>query len=322
MHRWAETTGGKFGVGSPEYVNAAHFAAQFANNQAGHIPDMLQSSEFQRLARNVLFAPKWLQSRMRLSAGAAGELTDVLTGELDPRNAAYLQAKVRQAVLAVGLTYAASKMMTGQAPQFNERNSKFYAKSGISNGRGSEFGVDMPGWWQDDSRMFNAPFQYAAGKLNPLLRVAGETVNGRDWKGRSMSGAETAENALNGLGGPVGQAVTIGARALTGGGPSVRSGLDAASALTGAGSFAALPRAFDVSVGNVAKRLLEQAGVPASDDRVYDLSRVLRANAYRGKLIDRSVLDRLAYERRTLEEQRPLTALWMRSKQALRNLVH
>ena len=42
---------------------------------------------------------------------------------------------------------------------------------------------------------------------------------------------------------------------------------------------------------------------------------------YRGKMVDRAVLNRLAYERRTLEEQRPLTALWMRGKQVLRNLT-
>ncbi len=322
LSRWADQTGGKFGVGSPEYVQAARGAAQFANDQMGKIPDMLQSGEFQRLARNVLFAPKWLQTRMRLSAGAMGELTDVLTGELSPRNAAYLQAKVRQAVIGVGGTYLLSKALTGQAPEFNERNSKFYAKTGISNGRGSDFGVDMLGWYQDDSRLFNAPFQYAAGKLNPLLRVTGETISGRDWAGRSMTGAERVENAINGLGGPVGQAVTMGARALSGGEANVRSGLDATSALTGAGTFAAMPRAFDVTIGNVAKRLLQQSAVPASDDRIFELSRILRQNAYRGRgLVDKSALEYLAYQRRTAEEQRPLSTLFERGKQALRALA-
>lgn len=335
MHGWAERTGGKFLPSSPEYGNAARAAADFSNTVAGRIPQELTNPSLARMMRFAMFSPQWTSTRLALIAHAAGELGDIVAGKLDPRDAAYLPFKMRQLAWGIAITWLGSKLMSGNEPQFNPNSSKFYMRTGLRNARGQEIGLDVIGWWETDLQAFNHPLNFMFNRLNPLVKIAGETIQGRDYLGREMTFGQTIGNVISSFGAGAALPVSvagIATRAISG--PPIRGGelLQMASQSSGAFNVATLPRPMDAAIGKFAKKILIRQNIPATNDNVFQLSRILRANILAGRdMVDNQVVNWLSYYKRADRIKNPLSsaigrgppigeefqALWQESRRVL-----
>lgn len=308
MLDWAERTGGRYLVGSPEYAQAARSAAEFANKQMGLTEPLIRSAGFSSLLRRIFFAPNWMMSRISLMTNAYGQAADVLEGRINPLNAAYLQQRVRMLAVGAALTYAGSRALSGQDPEFNEKTQKFYMRTGQVNPQtGRELGIDLLGWWQDDTKAMNNPMSYLVGKLNPLISLAGDVFSGRDFAGRELSAPEQITNIINST--PIGSAVGAAGAAASGNQADL---LKNSARLLGAGGASALPRPMDATIGALAQRLLTEQNIPATDDRTRELALLLRGNILKGRpLISTEVMYLLANDRR---QQGAGSALWMEAR--------
>lgn len=323
MAQWAEQTGGRFGKETAEYATAAQRAADFANTTLGKVPGHLTSPDMARWMRLVMFSPKWTLTRMALISHAAGEVSDMMEGRLNFRDAWYTHLKMRQVAVGAGLTYLISKALTGQAPEFNPNTEKFYAHTGWRNVKGQEMGVDLTGWWQADLKMFNHPFDYIAGRLNPMLDVGYETIHSRDYLGRDMTTGQTIENIVNSLG-PLGDIPQAVGRAASGS-LTPGSALQSISGLAATGNVATLPVPMDVALAKMAKKILIAQGLTASNDNIWQLSRIMRANVLYGQsIIDGQVINYLAYQRRNEQMKSGIATgydhLWQHARSVIRNL--
>jgi len=325
MSKWTDRTGGKFLEGSAEFTAQARKAADFSNTVAGRVPRDLQDPELARGMRLLMFSPQWTMGRLSILANAAGEAGQIAAGTINPRDAMYLPFKMRQLAWGVALTYLGSKIMSGKAPQFNEKSLKFYMRTGLRDPNGREIGLDLIGWWQDDLKLFSDPFNYMLSRANPAFKVIGETLTGRDYLGRQMTPGQRVGNLLQSFGPPteiLSDAVRVG-QAATGGRP-IRGaeGLQMASRVLATARTATLDRPMDASIAKFAKRLLIGQGVPANDDNIFELSRLLRGNALSQKsLIDGRVINYLAYKRRNESIKHPaktaLETLWQEARRTL-----
>lgn len=298
MLAWAERTGGKFGKDTAEYRAAAQAAGEYANTVMGKLPGYLTDPALARGMRLLMFSPKWTTTRIGLIAHASGELSDMMEGKLNGRDPVYLKLKLRQVALTIGLTYGLSKLMSGEDPQFNPNTDKFYARTGMKNAKGQEMGLDLTGWWQQDLKMFNHPMNFIAGRLNPVLNVAAETITGRDYLGREMTPGQSIENIIGSFG-PLAQIPEAIGRVA--GGLPMTSGeaLKIGSGMAATGNVATLPTPADVAISRFAKKLLVQQGLVATSDNVFQLSKILRANILYGQdVVDGQVINYLAYQRR------------------------
>lgn len=323
MAQWAEQTAGKFGKETAEYTAAARRAADFANTALGKTPGHLTSPDMARWMRLVMFSPKWTMTRMALISHAAGEVSDMLEGRLNFRDAWYVHMKMRQVALTAGLTYLISHALTGHGPEFNPNTSKFYARTGWRNAKGQEVGIDLTGWWQADLKMFNHPFDFIAGRLNPMLNVGYETITSRDYLGRDMTTGQTIENIVNSLG-PIGEIPQAIGRAAAGS-LTPGSALQSLSGLSATGNVATLPVPMDVALAKMAKKMLIAQGLTASNDNIWQLSRIMRANMLYGQpLVDGQVINYLAYQRRNERMKAGIGTgfdhLWQHARSVIRNL--
>lgn len=313
MSNWAEQTGGKFLPGSAEYKVAARQAADFGNTVAGRIPQELTNPKLARLMRFALFSPQWTMTRIQLTASAAGDLAAIADGTLDPRHSSYLPFKLRQLAWGVAITAIGSELMSGKAPAFNPNNSKFYMNTGMRNSKGQEIGVDLIGWWETDLQVFNHPWNFIANRLNPALRVAQETIQGRDYQGREMTTGQKIGNIASSLGAGfislIGAPLGLAARAANGppltGSDLVQAGFRA----SGVGATSTLPRAIDLATAKMSKKLLVRQGIPATDDNIFRLSILLKQNLNSGRnLIDGRVIDFLSYYKRSEMLRNPISS--------------
>lgn len=322
MYKWTERTGGKFLEGSPEFTAAARNAADFSNTIAGRVPHLLQEPELARGMRLVMFSPQWTTSRLSILANAAGEASEILNGHIANKDPLYLKFKMRQLGAGIVLTYLGSKLMSGKAPQFQPNSSKFYMRTGLHDANGKEIGLDVVGWWQDDVRLTNDPFGYFGSRLNPMLRLAGEQLTGRDYLGNKMTPGQRVSDILTSFG-PLPEvaadAVRVG-QAVTGGRPihgaeALQMGTRAVATFR----TSTLPRPIDAVVGRFAKKLLIKQGIPATDEDIYELSKLIRGNVLANReLIDGRVVNYLAYRRRGESIRHPAaTAIWQEARRVL-----
>jgi len=321
MREWTEATKGTYLPGSLEYKAAARKAANFGNLVAGRIPQDLVDPTLARRLRLILFSPQWTMSRIALTANAAGELGQIATGRLNPRDAMYLPFKIRQVLWGAAVTYLGSKILSGKEPEFNPNTAKFYMRTGWKGANGKEVGLDLLGWWQTDLQALNHPFNYIGNRLNPAIKTGYETVTGHDAFGRSMSPSQNIANIFSSLG-PLPEAFSMAARVLRPG-PKISKGemLQAGSRLLAAGNVASLPRPMDVAIDRMARKLLRNQKLPQNDENVFDLSRILRSNLLNGKeLFDNRVMTLLAYKKRGFRASQPgaaaLESLWQTTRRA------
>lgn len=318
MLLWSRRTEGKFLPGSVEYTTAARAASDFANRVMGKVPDLLQDPAAAFFSRQLLFSPSWLRTRMSLTAHAAGDVQKILAGEINPRDAVYLQYKIRQVMLGAAMTYAISWLWTGKAPQFNPNTSKFYARTGIKDRKGREQGVDVIGWWQDDVKLFSDPFSFIRGRVAPQWKVVGSTINGRDEFGRPIQGAEKLEGIINSFG-PIPEMITGGIQAAQHGGLNGAEALRVGSGAAAVGNVSSLPKPIDAAIGKIAGKLLRQAGLPDDSDAVWELSRMMRQNfSQSGSLYGEDVASWLAYKRRDSKHGHYIRPLWNEMRHLLR----
>jgi hypothetical protein len=322
MYKWTERTGGKFLEGSAEFTAAARNAADFSNTISGRVPQLLQEPELARGMRLLMFSPQWTMTRMSMLANAAGEANEIMNGRLNNKDPLYLKFKLRQLFWGAALTAVGSKIMSGKWPVFDPNNSRFYMRTGYRDPNGREMGLDVIGWWQDDVRLFNAPFNYMYNRLNPALRLTQEIISGRDYLGRAMTPGQRVGTILTSFG-PLPEIASDVYRlgqAASGGRP-IRGaeGIQMLSRSAAAFRTATLPRPMDAVVGKFAKKLLLKQGIPATDEDIYELSKLLRGNLLANKdMIDGRVINYLAYRRRGEVIKHPAaTALWQEARRVL-----
>lgn len=327
MKRWSDVAvrklvkgSNKYLPGSPEYRDAARRAAQFANNVVGKLPTEMQNPAVARAMRLTLFSPQWSLTRISLTAHAGGELGDVVAGKLPMHDAMYLRFKTRQLLALVGVTWAGSRLISGKDPEFNPNTNKFYMQTGLKTDTGRKLGVDLAGWWQDDIKFFNVPDQFLLARLNPSFRVVGETIEGRDFTGRRMTGMQRVENLIRSFG-PPGETLELLAR-LQAGGMRPAEAVQRISNVLATGNVSSLPRPLDVAISRYAKRLLQRVGIPANDSNVFDLSRLIRSNYLMGRdLLDDNVMRFVAYRRRSTKIRQPLDWFFHETKEAIGDLI-
>lgn len=331
MANWADKTGGKFLPKSPEYIAAARRSADYANTIAGKMPQELIDPTLARRMRLLLFSPQWTMSRIALTAHAAGELGEIAAGRLDPSQAMYLPFKMRQLAWGIALTYAGSKLLSGKEPEFNPNTSKFYMRTGLRGANGREVGIDLLGWWQQDLQQFSHPMDYISSKLNPVLKIAGETISGRDYLGREMTTGQKITNIFRSFG-PPSELTDLAIRELQGAfpggapGPTAGERLQRISGILATGNVASLPRPVDVTIGKLAGKLLAGQHLPVTSDNIFELSRLLRSNILSGNsIIDGRVITYLSYKRRAYQTKEPIGAatgaatdyLWQQGRRVL-----
>jgi len=320
MKRWAQTTGHKFIKGSPEYAAAARRSADFANRLMGKVPTEMQNPNLARTLRLVLFSPSWSITRMSVTAHAAGELGDMVAGKIAFNDALNLRFKMRQLLAAVAVTWVGSKLLSGKEPVYNPNTIKYYMQTKMRTATGRKMGIDLIGWWQDDLKFFNSPDKFFMSRLNPSVRAVGETFDGRDFVGRKMTNAQRIENLLRSFGPPA-EAVELAVRA-TQGDMKAAELVRRISGVAATGNVSALPRPMDVAISEQATQLLKRSNIPANDDHVYELVRLMRGNMMMGQpMIDQSVMNYLAYRRRASKRDEPLVHLYYEAREAIASLL-
>ncbi len=297
MRDWTERNAGKFG--ETEYIAEARRVADFANTVAGKVPQTLTDPRLAQGMRLLMFSPQWTGTRMAMWAHAAGEVSDIIDGKLNPRDALYLPMKMRQLAWGIGLTYVGSMLLSGKPPEFNPNNTRFYMNTGSKDSKGRQIGVDLTGWWQDEFRFFNHPFDFMMNRANPVFKIGVETLEGRDYLGRPMTTGQTIGNIISSVGPPAQIAADI---AKIASGQHIASGdvWRMASRTLATGNVAALPPAMDVMLAKYAKKILINQGVPASSDYIYELAQRMRSNLLSGReLIDEGTVRLLAAHKRS-----------------------
>jgi hypothetical protein len=297
MRDWTERNAGKFG--GPEYLAEARRVADFANTVAGKVPQTLTDPRLAQGMRLLMFSPQWTGTRMAMWAHAAGEVSDMIDGKLNPRDALYLPMKMRQLAWGIGLTYAGSMLLSGKPPEFNPNNSRFYMNTGSRDARGRQIGVDLTGWWQDEFRFFNHPLDFLMNRVNPVLKVGVETLQSRDYLGRPMTTGQSIGNIISSFGPPAqiaGDVAKLARGQRIGGGDVWQM----ASRALATGNVAALPPAMDVMMAKYAKKILINQGIPATSDYVYELAQRMRSNLINGReLVDEGTVQLLAAHKRS-----------------------
>jgi len=210
---------------------------------------------------------------------------------------------MRQLAWGIAITYVGSMLLSGKPPQFNPNNTRFYMNTGSRDARGREIGVDLTGWWQDEFRAFNHPFDFLMNRLNPVLKVVGNTLEGRDYLGRPMTTGQSIANIINSFGPPAQAAsdVVRVARAAAGGQRIAAGDIwQMASRTLATGNVAVLPPAMNATLAKYARKILINQGIPASSDRIYELAQRMRANLIAGRdLIDEGTVTLLAARKRS-----------------------
>lgn len=306
---------------------------KYANDVAGRVPTWFRSPTASKFMGRVFLAPQWLETRWNMMRG--GLIDDpgaVLNGGLAPGDALYAKFKLRQLAIVAGGTAALSYALSGQPPVFNPQTGKFYAKTGLQDQNGNDLGFDPWGWGQEELTLFGSqspfwPASYLNRKTSPLLNIATQLKFGRDFRGRELSPMETLENAAQNLGG-LAQGAEFG----------LKTGLDASQGqlptpggvargvaqTVGLGGFSTLPSDQQVALSAYAAKVLQQYGVPANGERVWNLTRLMMSDARRtgGKTAFGYLSGSyVANEQRQLQSRSPVSWLWNHLKQGFSQLV-
>lgn len=325
MHNWTERTGGKFAEGTPEFRAAARTAADNANLKMGKSLQMLKDPGLVYMLRNIFFAPQWMESRIRITMASLGEFRGVATGQIPLSEVKMLPDKIRGLLIGATFTYIASRLWSGQAPQFNPNNSKFYIRTGVYDANKREVGVDLAGWYADDIKLFSDPAKYFMNRLSPMIQIVHTGISGRDAFGRSIGGLELADQTINELG-PAGSMVDAAARFGLQGQVTGADAIKGVLSSSDIGSSASLPKPADLKLQMMAYRVLQKYNLPTDDDHIYELQQMIGSNIRRGKEpLDDAVQTYLAYQRRSYQRQMPKSAavryLWRQTQNNLRDLA-
>ncbi len=325
MHNWTERTGGQFAEGTPEFTAAARAAADRGALKMGKSLQMLKDPGLTYMLRNIFFAPQWMGSRIRFTAAALGEFREIASGQLPLQDAKLLPDKVRSLLIGATFTYIASMLWSGQPPKFNPTNSKFYIRTGVYDQNKREVGVDVAGWYADDIKLMSDPTKFFMNRLSPMLQVAHTAISGRDAFGRSIGGIELLDQASNEFG-PTGSMADAAARALSGSGTTGANAIKGFLGSSDLGSSASLPNVSDLRLQGMAHRVLQKAGLPTDDDRIYELQQMIGSNVRNGKpALAGAVMTWLAYQRQSYERQFPKPAgiryLFRSTQNVLRDLA-
>lgn len=319
--------------GSAAWDQNMNRIGRYANDVAGRVPNWFRSPAASKFMGRVFLAPQWLESRWNLmQKGLVGDPGQMLNGGLPASDALYGKFKLRQLAIAAAGTAALSYALSGQAPVFNPQTSKFYAKTGMTDDRGNDIGFDPWGWGQDELQLFGSqsplwPLAYLNRKTAPLVNIATELKYGRDFRGRELSTPEAVENAASNLGG-IAQGLEYGAKtalnAAQGTSPDLPGLVRGGAATAGLGGFATLQSDQQVALAAQAAKLLQQYGVPANGERVWNLTRLMLSDARRsggrngfGYLSGSYI----ANEQRQLQGNHPFSWLWNHLTSGFANLV-
>lgn len=316
MLKWTKRTNGRFPIGSSEYEAAARRAGQFGDTVAGKLPELLQDPKMAAAMRTVLFSPAWTRTRISVVMKSAGELQDIATGELNPRDAMYLPYKLRAVAFGAAFTWALSKLWGKEDPQFNPNTTKLYARTGLYDDRGRELGVDLVGWWQDDIKMFTDPLMFFEHRLSPPLRAITQGINKRDAFGNDLSYAENLENIFRQFG-PL-TTIPDAIMKTASGHMSSREAVKQGSEFLAVGNVSSLPKMSDVVIARMAEKVITSSGLPATRSNVFDLTQMMKQNhKMSGQLVGNNIKSWLAYKRRSYPEHHPIASLWYSGKRLL-----
>lgn len=316
MLKWTRRTNGKFPIGSPEYEAAAREAGRFGDTVAGKLPELLQDPKMAAATRLVLFSPAWTRTRISVVMKAAGELQDIATGQINPRDATYLPYKLRAVAFGAAFTWVLSKLWSGEDPQFNPNTTKLYARTGLYDDRGRELGVDLVGWWQDDIKMFTDPLMFFEHRMSPPLRAITQGINKRDAFGNDLSYAENLENIFRQFG-PL-TTVPDAIVKTASGHMSSREAVKQGSEFLAVGNVSSLPKMSDVVIARMAEKVITSSGLPATRSNVFDLTQMMKQNhKMSGQLVGNNIKSWLAYKRRSYPEHHPIASLWYSGKRLL-----
>jgi hypothetical protein len=190
--------------------------------------------------------------------------------------------------------------------------------TGVKDRNGREIGVDLTGWWQDDLKLFNEPFNYLRDRQNPMLRAFETQVTGRDVFGRPIQGIDRLDNLIQTFG-PGGELISSGAKILTGNTDPAEL-IRAGSGVLAVGNVSSLPRQSDAILGKYASKLLRMNGLPDDRDRVFQLSQLMRKQyAQTGSVLGGDVIYWIAAQRRA-RKRTGIPWLYEESKKTLRSL--
>lgn len=318
MRKWGQRTGHKFLKGSPEYEAAARKAGEFANDAMGKIPDLIQDPKLAASMRLLLFSPAWLRTRMSILGHAAGDLQALASGEMKWNEASYLKYKMKSVALGVMFTYGLSKIWSKEDPQFNPNTTKLYARTGLYDDRGRELGVDLVGWWQDDLKLFNDPWTFLEHRMNPLLRSTYQQIHGTDAFGNELSGMERYENLFRQLG-PLSSIPETIHNAATGE-LDARQAVKQGSEFLAIGNVSSLPRVQDVVLAKYAEKIIRDVGLPVRREDVYEITKLMKQNhRMSGNLYGKNINTWLAYKLRSYPSQHPISSLWYKGKQIIKD---
>lgn len=317
--KWATKTGFKFGPGSPEYELAMNRIADYANNVGGRLPTVFRSQGASDAMRRVFLAPQWLETRWNLTKEALKDADPILTGGVPSGDPLYGKMKVRQLVIGASFVTGMSYLLSGKPPGFNPNTGRLYIRTGATDARDREIGFDPLGFGQDDFRMFAHPWDFLGGKLSPPITLAGEVKSGRDYRGNQLSTPEAVENALQHLGGIPQGVEALGRVAATGQLPTAVDATRDVLGTVGLGGISSLPTTQDAQMSAQAAKTLRDSGIPPTQDRVWDIQKVMRTSLARtGNIFkDNGVAYYVAGEQRSLAGKHSGTWLWYHLQQML-----
>jgi hypothetical protein len=324
--QWLRKTGGKHLPGSPEYNAKMREIAEFANTVGGRLNQTFQHPSLKNAMKLAFFAPSWRQTRFNLLARAAGDLGDlkVFGGSKEFNEAWYLHAKMRQGLMFMGLTYGLSKILGGEDPHFDANNHRYYIRSGVFNEKGKELGIDFLGWYQDDLKLTSNPLEWVWAGANPVIKEGVEFFSGRDYNGNALTMGKRLEGLATGFG------TTSAAASLLAQGVRAAMGTEDVSTadLVKTGSdvltipnVKTLPSHAEVTLSRVAKRILEEQGIPADRDAVYDLMQTMRGAIMRNRDLGDAILPYIAYKKRQYSSGTPFLPLIDDMKDVLEDML-
>lgn len=325
--QWLRKTGGKHLPGSPEYNAKMREIAEFANTVGGRLNQTFQHPSLKNAMKLAFFAPSWRQTRFNLFARAAGDLGDlkVFGGSKEFNEAWYLHAKMRQGMLFMGLTFGLSKMLGGEEPQFDVNNYRYYIRTGVFNEKGRELGIDFLGWYQDDLKLTSNPLEWLWAGANPVIKEGVEFFSGRDYNGNALTMGKRLEGLATGFGTTSAAASLIaqGVRAATGTEDISTSDLiKTGSDVLTIPNVKTLPTHAEVTLSRVAKRILEEQGIPADKDAIYDLMQTMRGAILRDRDLGDAILPYIAYKKRQYSQGTPFLPLIDDMKDVLEDMVN
>lgn len=326
--------------GTPAFDAAERKFASYANDVSGRVNQLMRTEGMKTFMRRVFFAPQWLETRWNLTLGALKEVGDpaimknvmshpldfaqsMLPGQLGGKgtDAIYLQYKMRSLALTAAFTYAISQALTGKPPVFDPKTARFAAHTGAIDQKGQEVMWDPSGIWDEDLRAFNMPGSYLTGKLAFAVRAGPQFLASQDPYGKPLSGAENIEQFLASFGG-LGQTAETGMRLLANKrAPNAKELLGLAPSLLGAGSVSSMPDPGSMLLSKVARGILSNTGLPTDDNRVWELSTLMRHAIERGgSPIDNRILFWVGNQRRELQQRSPGASMLYHGITALKQL--